>query len=122
MKDHWQNITERFEVTSEMAGHGTSPRIVGSALRKGTERFFKLKLRLFPWHTYYLSPDLNSRDSYVLYSGMSFEKDARKFYHPVGHAHRVGLGIYYRILIPDLKIYFFMRLNPKDHYYEEQAS
>lgn len=89
---------------------------VGAAFKNESEKFYKLKLMMFPGFTYYLVKNKDSADRYTIFSKMiqGREKNMNKFLNPVGSGVLdSNLLSFLELRFPMLKTTLYMSLFSK---------
>lgn len=90
--------------------------LVGAAFKELNETYYKIKLMMFPGHTYYLVKNKEGQDKYTVYSRMVTEKNQNqiKFLNPVGNGILDSkLQSYLEVRFPMLRAYVYMSLYPQ---------
>ena len=77
------------------------PKNAGSAIRRGEDPFYSLRLHMFPGVTYFLSKNHGDNPNFTLFSRILRTEDGVRFQNPVGAAR----------LRPDLKSHLEIRFN-----------
>lgn len=86
---------------------------VGAAFKENESAHYKLKLMMFPGHTYYLVKNRECVDRYTIYSRMIENENQCKFLNPVGSGLLDSkLQYYMELRFPLLRTTLFMSLFP----------
>jgi hypothetical protein len=77
------------------------PKNAGSAIKRGDDGFYSMRLHMFPGVTYFLSKNHGDNPNYTLFSRILRTEGGVRFQNPVGAAR----------LRPDLKTHLEIRFN-----------
>lgn len=117
------DIQERFLVVSHLESDRPY-RIVGSANKKTSEKYFVFFLRLLPGIPFYIVPHRDRAGEYLVFSGRSKKDDGSyRFFCKLGSAIQLFQKNVIEIHLPDLRQVYYLKLEPNDlHYSENQAA
>ena len=116
MNQLFDELTERYEVHSDMVGFGTEVRQVGLAYKKNRDDHYLVKLNTLPGIRFYVRRDSRGERGWIIFTGMVKTQTANRFFNPVGQAERIS-SQYLKLKFQDLDLICYIRLSPKDYHY-----